>query len=102
MLSQKHSRKHFPSISPPVQDPTVPLRFINVLDSLMIQEKRMPQLSSVSLATSRRHVLMDFAFSHIVRTSQPHSIFGVTLTSLDFGAKKIHKIHRAFDPDPGF
>jgi hypothetical protein len=24
------------------------------------------------------------------------------LTLLDFGAKKIHKIHRACDPDPGF
>jgi hypothetical protein len=68
----------------------------------MIQEKHTPQLSSVSLATSRRHVLTDFAFNRIVQTNQPHSIFGATLTSLDFGAKKIHKIHRAFDPDTGF
>jgi hypothetical protein len=45
---------------------------------------------------------MDFAYNHIVQTNQPHSIFGVMLTSLDFGAKKIHKIHRACDPDPGF
>jgi hypothetical protein len=63
----------------------------------MIQEKHTPQLSSVSLATSRRHVLTDFAYNHIVRTSQPHSIYGATLTSLDFGAKKIRKIHRACD-----
>jgi hypothetical protein len=45
---------------------------------------------------------MDFAFNHIARTSQPHSIYGAMLTLLDFGAKKIHKIHRACDPDPGF
>jgi hypothetical protein len=68
----------------------------------MIQEKHMPQLSNVWLATSRRHVLMNFAYNHIVRTSQPHSIYGAMLTSLDFGAKKIHKIHRAYDPNPGF
>jgi hypothetical protein len=68
----------------------------------MIHEKHMPQLSSVSLATSRRPILTACAFNHIVRTSQRHSIFGATLTLLDFGAKKICKIRHVYDPDPGF
>jgi hypothetical protein len=68
----------------------------------MIQEKHMPWLSSILLATSRRHVLINFAYNHTIRTSQPHSIYGAMLTSLDFGAKRIHKIHHAYDPDPGF
>jgi hypothetical protein len=45
---------------------------------------------------------MDFAYSHTDPTSQPHSIYGVMPTLLDFGEKKIRKIHRAYGPDPGF
>jgi hypothetical protein len=42
---------------------------------------------------------MAFTYSHTDPTSQPHLIFGVTPTSLDFGAKNIHKIHHVFNPD---
>jgi hypothetical protein len=42
----------------------------------------------------------DYAYNHTYPTNQPHSIFGVTLTSLDSGAKMIRKIRHVFDPDP--
>jgi hypothetical protein len=45
---------------------------------------------------------MDFTLNRIGLTSQLHSIFGVTLTSLDFGEKKTHKVRHVFDPDPGY
>jgi hypothetical protein len=68
----------------------------------MTHERHMHRLSNAWHATSRRHVLMDFTYNHIDPTSQPHSISDVMQTSPDFGAKKIHKIHHACDPDPGF
>jgi hypothetical protein len=45
---------------------------------------------------------MDLTYNQIDLTNQQHWIFGVMLTSPDFGAKKIHKTHHVFNLVQGF